>query len=650
MTDREIELIPLKPMQAARGMFAGIDTSVANAEFVAPLVENEKKLIVPQVVVYEVTRRLVHQRGAQAAYQALELLGKGRLVSLDVVGLCNAAIATCEHKLVMADAHGEQVYTQKRGAHPGTRGSAGVSRKPAQLWHWVTRALPLAAGLLVVSQHAAGQGAAPDPAATRWPVSAQAAPVPDDSPAAREAAVAYLRATPRTQVCRDSSHGSRPFGTTCASREFDAPPRLQAPRLRWSIEPGWRGLWSPYLIGDMLLTGSCFNETHKGLSAIDTRNGRVLWRTSAPCDDGNRNGSVGESALHEWQDGQLLWALGRNDGKPADHLIIDLRNGRVLGKRNPAKRGAVRQRDGVFLSITHSEREQTTYLNGMGPQLETLLWQLAGFRYKCDELDRFCERVFSPSAGAEGIEYFSATAKDQSDPPTRQLHAVELRSGRVLWRHQDQPVTLTGPGRLQRRSDDGAPLVTEGQVIIRVDGTLGPAPVTSSPGSFAYRALHARTGQLLWTSEALPTRFRQPWAGSTSQQRGTRLAAGRMLVTEVLNGDGSAKELWAYRLADGSLAWRRPVSRELRLMASAGGVIHVAIDASVGGSHHTLQGLDSNTGTLLWATEIPKHNNPMSHGWHIEGPESNVMLAPFFRIARDGAIYGTTVTTAYKLD
>jgi predicted nucleic acid-binding protein len=91
-----------------------------NADFFAPLIENEKKLIVPHVVVYEVTRRLVHQRGEQAALQALEFLGKGRLVGLDAAGLCNAAIAASQHKLSMADAmiwqtaltQGAQVYTQ----------------------------------------------------------------------------------------------------------------------------------------------------------------------------------------------------------------------------------------------------------------------------------------------------------------------------------------------------------------------------------------------------------------------------------------------------------------------------------------------------------------------------------------------------------
>ncbi len=75
-----------------------------NADFFAPIIENEKKLLVPHVVVYEVIRRLVHQRGEAAAQQAMVFLSKGRLVGLDSAGLCAAAIAAHQRKLAMADA------------------------------------------------------------------------------------------------------------------------------------------------------------------------------------------------------------------------------------------------------------------------------------------------------------------------------------------------------------------------------------------------------------------------------------------------------------------------------------------------------------------------------------------------------------------
>ena len=91
-----------------------------NADFFAPMIENEKKLIVPQVVVFEVLRRITQQRGSQAATQALEFLSKGRLMGLDAANLCAAAVAASQHQLAMADALiwqtavscGAKVYTQ----------------------------------------------------------------------------------------------------------------------------------------------------------------------------------------------------------------------------------------------------------------------------------------------------------------------------------------------------------------------------------------------------------------------------------------------------------------------------------------------------------------------------------------------------------
>jgi toxin FitB len=91
-----------------------------NADFFAPVIEAEKKLIVPHVVVFEVIRRLAHQRGEQAARQAMGFLEKGRLTGLDAAGLCSAALAAQQHRLAMVDAMiwqtttscGAQLYTQ----------------------------------------------------------------------------------------------------------------------------------------------------------------------------------------------------------------------------------------------------------------------------------------------------------------------------------------------------------------------------------------------------------------------------------------------------------------------------------------------------------------------------------------------------------
>ena len=91
-----------------------------NADFFAPAIEAEKKLIVPHMVVFEVIRRLAHQRGEPAAREAMGFLEKGRLMGLDAEGLCSAALLAQQHRLAMADAMiwqtaircGAQVYTQ----------------------------------------------------------------------------------------------------------------------------------------------------------------------------------------------------------------------------------------------------------------------------------------------------------------------------------------------------------------------------------------------------------------------------------------------------------------------------------------------------------------------------------------------------------
>lgn len=75
-----------------------------NASFFAPLIEDEARLLVPNIVVFEVTRRLAHLRGDQAASDALVFMRKGRFVALDALGMFEAALMAQRHKLAMADA------------------------------------------------------------------------------------------------------------------------------------------------------------------------------------------------------------------------------------------------------------------------------------------------------------------------------------------------------------------------------------------------------------------------------------------------------------------------------------------------------------------------------------------------------------------
>ncbi|MBI4890271.1 MAG: PQQ-binding-like beta-propeller repeat protein [Acidobacteria bacterium] len=443
---------------------------------------------------------------------------------------------------------------------------------------------------------------------------------PDDSPAARQAALGRLRAGGPGAVCSAPARMSRSYGTPCASREFAAPAILAAPRFAWTVKPGWWGVWSPFLAGDLVLAGSCNNDDQAGLSAFDMRSGQLRWRISEVCAAGNRRGSMGNVAFHELPSGELLWIYARDDGEPPDYYVVDLKAGRIVRSLKPVKRGPTRSHGAVLTVLTQSEKDQTSYLNGLTPELDRILWRNDGFRAACkDKLDRHCRPVFSPSAVSGNTLFLSATSKDQPDPPTRQLHAIDLATGRTLWRHTQQPA-VEGGGY---RSDDETPLVAAGRVIIRVDGLPG----------LGLRALDAATGRILWTTAASPARL------------SARVAAGEMLISEATSA--GASELHGYRLSDGSLAWRRPVSAQSRLLASSGGAFYVS--ERVSKEEFRFQGFDGLTGTLLWTTSLPAHNLPFDDQWSVEDTRPTGLQGPSWRIGPDGAIYGVTLQGVYKL-
>jgi predicted nucleic acid-binding protein len=74
-----------------------------NASFFAPAIEAVDELLVPAVVVYEVFRRVLQQRGEDAALQAVALLHQGEIVDVDSALALFAARLGAEHKLPLAD-------------------------------------------------------------------------------------------------------------------------------------------------------------------------------------------------------------------------------------------------------------------------------------------------------------------------------------------------------------------------------------------------------------------------------------------------------------------------------------------------------------------------------------------------------------------
>ena len=75
-----------------------------NAAFFAPAIENTDDLIVPTLCILEVFKRVLQQKGEDAALQAAALMQQGQVIDLDSVIAVTAAKVSHEIKLPLADA------------------------------------------------------------------------------------------------------------------------------------------------------------------------------------------------------------------------------------------------------------------------------------------------------------------------------------------------------------------------------------------------------------------------------------------------------------------------------------------------------------------------------------------------------------------
>jgi toxin FitB len=91
-----------------------------NADFFAPAIEDSERLVVPSISVLEVFKRVLRERGEDAALQAAALMQQGEVVDLDVSIATRAAKLGVEHRLPLADsvilatarAHDAELWTQ----------------------------------------------------------------------------------------------------------------------------------------------------------------------------------------------------------------------------------------------------------------------------------------------------------------------------------------------------------------------------------------------------------------------------------------------------------------------------------------------------------------------------------------------------------
>jgi predicted nucleic acid-binding protein len=92
----------------------------SNADFFAPAIEKAGDLLIPTLSLYEVFKRVLQQKGEGEALQAIAVMHQGAVVDLDAVLALNAAKASVELGLPMADsimlatarAYGATLWTQ----------------------------------------------------------------------------------------------------------------------------------------------------------------------------------------------------------------------------------------------------------------------------------------------------------------------------------------------------------------------------------------------------------------------------------------------------------------------------------------------------------------------------------------------------------
>ena len=91
-----------------------------NAGFFAPAIEDQKRLIVPSICLYEVFKSILRQEGKKEALEKTTAMRQGLVVDLTAALSFKAASLSLKHRLPMADSiilataksHGAKIWTQ----------------------------------------------------------------------------------------------------------------------------------------------------------------------------------------------------------------------------------------------------------------------------------------------------------------------------------------------------------------------------------------------------------------------------------------------------------------------------------------------------------------------------------------------------------
>jgi outer membrane protein assembly factor BamB len=347
-----------------------------------------------------------------------------------------------------------------------------------------------------------------------------------------------------------------------------------------------------------MYSANCLDNRIKegGTFAIDTKTGKVLWKDRKIC-DGLEVGSWEDlsSRVFALPDQTLLVAtVGTQTGYR--QLRYDMKSGGVIASdKKRLKWSSIELFGSKFISRAIT-KDDNSYVAARSLALSEPQWKVDGFVAGCPRTARQddCYTTYNMSnlAVADGVLYVSAARKGLPGPAYRQLHAIDMMTGTVLWQHKDQPIwtnTKDGP----KLSDDGSPMVSAGKVILRI----------STPTFTFFRALDAKNGSEIWATLPISSVFKEEWLprnenrrAVTTQEVQSHLISGNVLLSLVWGGEAAHSDLWAYSMDDGKALWRRSVSidgDDMRLAAAAGGAVYLV------GTNH-LSALDSQNGTLLW--------------------------------------------------
>ena len=449
-------------------------------------------------------------------------------------------------------------------------------------------------GVLLTALPCAGGDHPFESSLSRLPASMQATTAPDDSDSARQNAIKRLRqrvaqctgpgkegtAAQRRGPCNDATNGATPL--------------LARPTLKWKLDRYFGALPSGSIVKDRLFALHCntTDDPQNGLYAINSKNGKALWRNQNAC-----MGPIGEGdtrRISEANDHTVEVTVERTSSGTAIYRF-ESRSGRLLDQSSHAPKGRLVQQVGpVWIGYSPGSVGERCTVEAYDSRFKKPLWAI-----------RSVEACVGARPGHfvhdNAIVFTSAAAADPKGPQQRQLHAIALQTGTVLWRHSDQQMAFV-TGQKRQRTSDAWPMLADGKVIFRLDGELGwLTSDTEGVSSVSFRALDARTGASVWTTEPISLWLRIPRAtrGMKMQNIESQHLVDDMLVVVISGHENRQRELWAYRLKDGEAAWYRavesPESDSIMppSVVSAGGVLYWVVGNSV-------TAFDAQTGTLLW--------------------------------------------------